>query len=70
MGYLPKGHIRNEAVEALKAGCISDWIQQHYYGKRSLAETAMYRYKQLIGLTLTLRDQMSKLAKPLPQLRL
>lgn len=55
-GYWPEGYIRNEAVDALKAGGLSDWKQRNHKGKRSLAETAMYRYKQLISPSLTLRD--------------
>lgn len=64
-GYWSKGHIRNEAVDALKAGSLSDWKQQHDYGKRSLAETAMYRYKQLISPPLTLRDYNAQVGEAL-----
>lgn len=64
-GYWSKGHIRNEAVDALKAGNLSDWKQRHHYGKRSLAETAMYRYKQLISPPLTLRDYNAQVGEAL-----
>ncbi|AZQ11544.1 IS5 family transposase [Shewanella khirikhana] len=64
-GYWSQGHIRNEAVDALKAGSLSDWKQLHDYGKRSLAETAMYRYKQLISPTLTLRGYNAQVGEAL-----
>ena len=50
-----EGHPRNEAVEALKAGELAEWKKQSGYHQRSKAETAMYRYKQLIGPKLSLR---------------
>ena len=55
----------NAAVDALKAGSLSDCKQQHHYGKRSLAETAMYRYKQLISPPLTLRDYNAQVGEAL-----
>jgi len=49
------GHPRNQAVEALKADCFEDWKQETGYHERSLSETTLYRYKQLIGEKLSLR---------------
>jgi hypothetical protein len=43
------GHPRNEAVAALKAGELEQWKKDSGYHQRSIAETAMYRFKQLIG---------------------
>lgn len=48
-------HPRNRAVEALKAGRLKDWKRETGYHERSLSETAMYRYKQLISGKLSLR---------------
>lgn len=47
---------RNEAVTALKAGELKQWKKDSGYHQRSIAETAMYRFKQLIGPTLSLRN--------------
>jgi len=49
------GHSRNQAVEALKVERLKDWKQETDYHERSLSETALYRYKQLIGERLSLR---------------
>ena len=49
-------HPRNEAVTALKAGELKQWKKDSGYHQRSIAETAMYRFKQLIGPTLSLRN--------------
>ena len=51
-----EGHPRNEAVAALKAGELAEWKKQSGYHQRSKAETAMYRYKQLISPELSLRS--------------
>jgi len=48
------GHSRNQAVEALKADRLEDWKQETGYHERSLSETVLYRYKQLIGEKLSL----------------
>jgi len=55
-GYWSEGHPRNEAVEALKNGQLKEWKTQSGYHQRSLSETAMYRYKQLISGKLSLRQ--------------
>lgn len=51
-----EGHPRNEAVGALHDGKLEEWKTESNYHKRSVAETAMYRYKQLIGDKLRLRN--------------
>lgn len=48
------GHPRNEAVTALKSGELKQWKTDCDYHQRSIAETAMYRFKQLIGPKLSL----------------
>lgn len=54
--FWKKGHPRNEAVAALKAGELEQWKKNSGYHQRSIAETAMYRFKQLIGPKLSLRS--------------
>ncbi|MCP4363804.1 MAG: IS5 family transposase [Planctomycetes bacterium] len=49
-------HPRTQAVKACKtAEGRKDWKRQSGYHRRSLSETAMYRYKQLIGPMLRAR---------------
>jgi len=48
-------HPRNEAVKALKNGELKQWKIESGYHQRSLAETAMYRYKQLLSGKVSLR---------------
>ncbi|PCS24269.1 hypothetical protein [Candidatus Enterovibrio escicola] len=47
---------RNEAVKALKEDKLAEWKKDRDYHKRSLAKTAMFRYKELLNPKLTLRD--------------
>ena len=49
-------HPRNEAVDAQRAGQLAAWKHTSGYHQRSLAETAMWRYKALTGSTLRMRD--------------
>ena len=60
-----EGHARNEAVEALKAGELAEWKRQSRYHQRSKAETAMYRYKQLISPKLSLRSHNAQVGEML-----
>lgn len=46
--------MRNEVVAALKPGQLSDWKATPGYHQRSLAETAMSGYKQLVSPKLSL----------------
>ncbi|TDR74490.1 IS4 family transposase [Photobacterium lutimaris] len=55
-GYWEEGHPRNDAVFALKNDTLNQWKKDNGYHQRSLSETAMYRYKQLINPKLSLRD--------------
>lgn len=55
-GYWHKGHPRNLAVEALKNGDLKQWKRDFGYHERSLSETAVYRYKQLLSGKLSFRD--------------
>ena len=59
------GHARNEAVERLKAGVLKEWKEDTGYHKRSLSETAMYRYKQLVSGKLSLRDYNGQVGEAL-----
>lgn len=54
--FWEKGHPRNHAVGCQKLyGSNKKWKQKYGYHKRSLSETDMYRVKQLLGASLTLR---------------
>ena len=64
-GYWEEGHPRNEAVKALKANQLAEWKQDNDYHARSLSETAMYRYKQLISPKLSLRDYNAQVGEAL-----
>lgn len=60
-----EGHPRNKAVAALKAGELPQWKLDSGYHQRSLAETAMYRFKQLIGPKLSLRSYNGQVGEAL-----
>ncbi|SDJ18054.1 hypothetical protein SAMN04488540_1081, partial [Ferrimonas sediminum] len=64
-GYWEDGHPRNDAVQALKYGELSQWKKDNNYHQRSLSETAMYRYKQLISPKLSLRDYDAQVGEAL-----
>ena len=49
------GHPRNAAVEACRTQGRSAWKRSVGYHRRSHAETAMFRYKQILGPCLTAR---------------
>lgn len=53
--YWEAGHPRNEAVSQCRKDSRAEWKKRVGYHRRSVAETAMYRYKQLIGATLAAR---------------
>ncbi len=55
--FWEKGHPRNLAVGCQKLyGSNKKWKRKYGYHRRSLSETAMYRVKQLLGASLTLRN--------------
>lgn len=60
-----EGHPRNEAVQALKAGELKEWKRASGYHQRSKAETAMYRFKQLISAKLSLRNYNAQVGEAL-----
>ena len=64
-GYREEGHARNEAVAALKKDELKQWKNHNDYHQRSLSETAMYRYKQLISPKLSLRDYNGQVSEAL-----
>ncbi len=47
-GLWKKGHPRNEAVLVMRKEGLAHWKKISGYHRRSLAETAMYRFKQLM----------------------
>jgi hypothetical protein len=64
-GYWEDGHPRNEAVKALKNDALKQWKKDNDYHQRSLSETGMYRYKQLIGDMLSLRNYNDQVGEAL-----
>lgn len=68
-GYWNKGHPRNEVVDALRAERLKEWKVESGYHKRSISETAMYRFKQLIGSKLSLRCYNAQVAEALAGVR-
>ena len=64
-GYWEGDNPRNEAVARLKAGELKEWKQESDYHRRSLSETAMYCYKQLISSKLSLRDYNGQVGEAL-----
>tara|TARA_Y100001934_G_C12387253_1_gene797669 strand:+ start:47292 stop:48209 length:918 start_codon:yes stop_codon:yes gene_type:complete len=62
-GYWEDEHPRNEAVEALKSDTLTEWKEREHYHQRSLSETAMYRYKQLISPKLSFKHYDAQVAE-------
>ena len=54
-GLWEKGHPRNEAVLVMRKEGLAHWKKMSGYHRRSLAETAMYRFKQLMTGKISLR---------------
>lgn len=50
-------------VAALQAGELKQWQKDSGYHKRSIAETAMYRFKQLIRAKLSLRNYNAQVSE-------
>ena len=55
-GLWKKGHPRNEAVLVMRKEGLAHWKKILGYHRRSLAETAMYRFKQLLVGKISLRN--------------
>ena len=67
---LPGLHQRNRAVANQRlSGSNARWKWETDYNRRSIAETAMYRVKQLFGGSLTLRDYDGQVAEALVMVR-
>ncbi|CAJ1780911.1 IS5 family transposase ISAs13 [Aeromonas veronii] len=56
VGLWKKGHPRNEAVQVMRKEGLVHWKKISGYHRRSLAETAMYRFKQLLAGKISLRN--------------
>ena len=41
--------MRNHAISQVKSHGLKSWKKKNNYHRRSLAETAMFRFKQLLG---------------------
>ena len=65
-GYWEDEHSRNEA---LKSDRLAQWNKDVGYHMRSLSETAMYRYKTLVGNRLSLRCHDAQVAEMLVGVR-
>ncbi|PIJ26606.1 IS5 family transposase [Serratia sp. OSPLW9] len=70
-GYWPEEYAdRNRAVANQRlSGSNARWKWSTEYNRRSIAETAMYRIKQLFGGTLTLREYDGQVAEALAMVR-
>ena len=55
-GLWKKGHARNDAVLVMRKEGLAHWMKISGYHRRSLAETAMYRFKQLLAGKVSLRN--------------
>ncbi len=55
-GLWKKGHPRNDAVLVMRKEGLAHWKKISGYRRRSLAETAMYRFKQLLAEKISLRN--------------
>ena len=55
-GRWEKGHPRNEAVLVMRKEGLAHWKKASGYQRSSLAETAMYRFKQLLAGKISLRN--------------
>ncbi|EYB45654.1 transposase [Escherichia coli] len=64
--------LRRKKISALippRKGAGSRWKWTTEYNRRSIAETAMYRMKQLLGDSLTLRDYDGQVAEAMAMVR-
>ena len=70
-GYWPGEYAdRNRAVANQQlSGSNARWKWTTEYNRRSIAETAMYRMKQLLGDSLTLRDYDGQVAEAMAMVR-
>ncbi|CAD7490176.1 hypothetical protein KBAD11_09390 [Aeromonas dhakensis] len=55
-GLWKKGHARNDTVLVMRKEGLAHWKKISGYHRRSLAETAMYRFKQLMMGKISLRN--------------
>ncbi len=55
-GLWKKGHPKNDAVLVMHKEGLAHWKKISIYHRRSLAETAMYRFKQLLAGKISLRN--------------
>ncbi|WP_429181095.1 IS5 family transposase [Aeromonas salmonicida] len=55
-GLWKKGHPRNDTVLVMRKEGLAHWKKISGYHRRSLAETAMYRFKQLLTGKISLRN--------------
>ncbi|WP_375164132.1 transposase [Shewanella xiamenensis] len=65
-----QGHPRNLAVSWQQLhGSNKQWKKRYGYHRRSISETAMYRIKQLLGGTLSMRNYNAKVGEAYAMIR-
>ncbi|WP_421180616.1 IS5 family transposase [Aeromonas enteropelogenes] len=62
-GLWKKGHPRNDAVLVMRKEGLAHWKKISGYHRRSLAETAMHRFKQLLTGKISLRNYNGQLGE-------
>ncbi|WP_279452672.1 transposase [Aeromonas hydrophila] len=68
-GLWKKGHSRNEAVLVMRKDGLAHWKRISGYHRRSLAETAMSRFKQLMTGKITLRKNNGQVGEVMAYVR-
>ncbi|MCL1071115.1 IS5/IS1182 family transposase, partial [Shewanella xiamenensis] len=64
------GHPRNLAVSWQQLyGSNKQWKKRYGYHRRSISETAMYRIKQLLGGTLSMRNYNAQVGEAYAMIR-
>lgn len=68
-GLWKKGHPRNEAVLLMRKEGLAYWKKVSGYHRRSLAETAMFRFKQLMAGKISLRNYNGQVGEVMAYVR-
>ena len=66
---MEKGHARNDAVLVMRKEGLAHWKKISGYHRRSLAETAMYRFKQLLTGKISLRNYNGQVGEVMAYVR-
>ena len=68
-GLWKKGHPRNDAMLVMRKEGLPHWKKLSGYHRRSLAETAMYRFKQLMTEKISLRNYNGQVGEVMAYVR-